>query len=155
MPGEILGLDAINDSVYVSSAKTLETTAICEIPFSEIDALSHEIHNLQKHMYRLLSKEIRDDQELQLLLGKKTAEAKVGTFLMNMALRFEQRKLSASHFRLPMPRSDIGNYLGLAVETVSRIFTRLQELSIIKADGKNIEVLNRGELCKLAHLTSG
>ncbi|MBQ76661.1 MAG: Crp/Fnr family transcriptional regulator [Gammaproteobacteria bacterium] len=151
LPGEILGLDAIDTAKHVSSAKALETTSICEIPYSQVETLSSKIHNLQAHMYRLLSREIREDQELQMLLGKKTAEEKIGTFLLNLSLRYEQRKLSSTLFRLPMARTDIGNYLGLAVETVSRVFTRLQCNGGIKVEGKEVEILDRRYLCEIAH----
>lgn len=151
LPGEILGLDAIDTRKHVSSAKALETTSICEIPFSQVQALSSKIQNLQNHMYRILSREIREDQELQMLLGKKTAEERIGSFLMNLSLRYKQRSLSSTRFRLPMARTDIGNYLGLAVETVSRVFTRLQNGNVLKVEGKEVEILDRSYLCKISN----
>ncbi len=151
LPGEILGLDAIDSETHASSAKALETSAICEIPFSQVENLSQVIHNLQTHMYRLLSREIREDQELQMLLSKKTAEERIATFLMNLSLRYEKRRLSSTRFRLPMARTDIGNYLGLAVETVSRVFTRFQKSEILRVEGKEIEILDRRQLCDIAH----
>jgi len=150
LPGEILGLDAIDTQVHVSSAKALETSAVCEIPFPQIEELSHVIHNLQAHMYRLLSREIRLDQELQMLLGKKTAEERIGAFLLNLSMRYEQRRLSSTRFRLPMARTDIGNYLGLAVETVSRVFTRFQKNGLLKVEGKEVEIIDHHQLCEIA-----
>lgn len=152
LPGEILGLDSISDDTHACSAKALETTAICEIPYDQVEALSGKIHNLQTQMFKLLSREIREDQELQMLLGKKTAEERIGTFLMNLSQRYAQRRLSPQRFRLPMARTDIGNYLGLAVETVSRVFTRLQSTGILKVEGKEVEILDRRALCHAAHL---
>ena len=102
-------------------------------------------------MFRMLSKEIHSDQQLQLLLSKKTAEEKIGTFLLNLSARYQQRKLSPNSFRLPMARTDIGNYLGLAVETVSRVFTRLQKNNILRVDGKEVSIINYAELCHIAH----
>lgn len=151
LPGEIFGLDAIDGQSHMSAAKALETTAICEIPYEQVELLSSKIHNLQSHMYRLLSREIREDQQIQILLGKKTAEERIGTFLLNLSQRYSQRRLSATRFRLPMARTDIGNYLGLAVETVSRVFTRLQKHSVLKVDGKEIEILDHRQLCELSH----
>lgn len=87
-----------------------------------------------------------------MLLAKKTAEERIGAFLMNLSMRYEERKLSSTRFRLPMARSDIANYLGLAVETVSRIFTRLQTAGVLKVEGKEVEILNRKSLCDLAHI---
>ena len=151
LPGELLGMDAIDTGTHVSSAMTLENSAVCEIPFHQVESLSHVIQNLQSHMYRLLSREIRQDQELQMLLGKKTAEERMSAFLVNLSLRYEQRKLSPFRFRLPMARADIGNYLGLAVETVSRVITRLQNNCILSVDGKEVEILDRRRLCEVAH----
>lgn len=152
LPGEILGMDAIDSEKHISSAKALETASVCEIPYSDMESLSANIHNLQVHMYKLLSREIRIDQELQMLLAKKTSEERIGAFLMNLSMRYEQRHLSATRFRLPMARSDIANYLGLAVETVSRVFTRLQTMDVLKVEGKEIEILNRESLCDIAHI---
>jgi len=150
-PGEIFGLDAIDGDSYSSSARALETSAVCEIPFDQVESLSQRIGNLQSHMFRLMSREIQEDQELQMLLGKKTAEERIGTFLLNLSGRYQRRKLSPTSFRLPMARTDIGNYLGLAVETVSRVFTRLQKNDILRVDGKEVQILDPGKLCQVAH----
>jgi CRP/FNR family transcriptional regulator len=155
LAGELFGLDAINDQLHESSAKALETSAICEIPFTKVEDLSLKIPNLQNHVYKVLSKEILANQQLQLLLSKKTAEEKIGTFLLNLSARYQQRKLSPNSFRLPMARTDIGNYLGLAVETVSRVFTRLQKNNVLKVDGKEVSIINNQELCNIAHAHNG
>lgn len=86
-----------------------------------------------------------------MLLGKKNAEERIGSFLLNLYRRYEIRRLSATSFRLPMSRADIGNYLGLAVETVSRVFTRMQQNGLLHVEGKEISILNHGELCHVAH----
>lgn len=151
LPGELIGLDAIGTAKHANTAKALETSSFCEIPYTQMAALSQKIGNLQVHMYQLLSREIREDQELQLLLSKKTAEERIASFLFNLAERYRARKLSATIFRLPMVRTDIANYLGLAVETTSRIFTRLQQQEIIQVKGKEVQVLNQHKLCELAH----
>lgn len=151
LPGELIGLDAIGTESFQNSAKALETSSFCEIPYDKMTQLSQKIGNLQRHMYQLLGREIRQDQELQLLLGKKTAEERIAAFLFNLAERYRARKLSATVFRLPMVRTDIANYLGLAVETTSRIFTRLQQQEIISVRGKEVQVLNQHALCELAH----
>lgn len=151
LPGELVGLDAIGRQNHSNAARALETSSFCEIPYSQITTLSRQIGNLQAHMYQLLSHEIREDQELQLLLSKKNAEERIASFLFNLAERYRARKLSATSFRLPMVRTDIANYLGLAVETTSRIFTRLQQQNIIKVSGKEVEVLDQSRLCQLAH----
>ena len=124
LPGELLGMDAIDSRSQTMNAVSLTTSAVCEIPYDSVEALSATIHSLQMHMYRLLSREIRSDQEMQMLLAKNTADERIGAFLMNLSVRYEQRRLSPVSFSLEMTRSDIANYLGLAVETVSRVTTR-------------------------------
>ncbi len=151
LPGELFGLDAIHSEAYVCSAKALETSAVCELPFKQVTELSANIHNLQAHMYKTLSKEINTDQQFHRLLSKKTAEERIATFLQNLSERYQRRKLSPTSFRLPMSRTDIGNYLGLAVETVSRVFTRLQQNEILKVDGKELQILDLKKLCDIAH----
>jgi CRP/FNR family transcriptional regulator len=150
LPGEIFGLDAIDGEIHQCSAKALETSSICEIPYDQLQPLSGKIGNLQLQMYRLLSREIRTDQNLQTLLSKMSAEERLSSFLLNLAIRYQQRKLSPASFRLPMSRADIGNYLGLAVETVSRAFTRMQENGIIKVDQREVRIVDRHQLCNLA-----
>ena len=148
LPGEIFGLDAIDDGLHQCSAKALETSTVCEIPYNSLQMLSGKISSLQSQMYRLL--EIRHDQNLQLLLSKMSAEERLSSFLLNLAIRYQQRKLSPVSFRLPMSRADIGNYLGLAVETVSRAFTRMQEQGIIHVEQREVRIMDRRQLCQLA-----
>lgn len=150
LPGEVFGLDAIDEGQHQCTAKALETSAICEIPYDKLQSLSGKIGNLQTQMYRLLSREIRQDQNLQLLLSKMSAEERLSSFLLNLALRYQQRKLSPVAFRLPMSRADIGNYLGLAVETVSRAFTRMQENGVIEVEQREVRIVDRQQLCRLA-----
>ncbi len=148
LPGEIIGMDGINTNRHINSAKALESTALCEIPFEQMETLSVEIPSLQHHFFKLMSKEIQADQQLQLLLSKKPADERIASLLLNFGTRHKQRGLSSTQFRLSMSRNDIGNYLGLAVETVSRVFTRFQNENLIKADGKEVSILNWEELCK-------
>jgi len=140
LPGELVGLDAIEKEVHVCSAKVLETSAICEVPFSNLEALSNTIPSLQRQLYRLLSKEIGHDTEMLLLLGKKNAEERLAAFLLSISKRLRKRGLSPTDFYLSMSRYEIGNYLGLAVETVSRLFTRFQDDGLLKVDRKHIEL---------------
>lgn len=153
LPGELLGLDAIAEGYHPCVAKALETTSVCEVPFDCLEELTRELPSLQHQFLRLLSKEIFDDQELMLLLGKKTAEARLSAFLLSISLRFKQRGFSSTEFYLSMSRNDIANYLGLAVETVSRMFTRFQEDGIIKAERKHIMINKWGVLQQLAGIS--
>ena len=150
LPGELLGLDAIGKGRHPCAAKALETTSVCEVPFEHLEELSQELPTLQHQLLRLMSKEIFDDQELMLLLGKKTAEARLSAFLLSISLRFKQRGFSSTEFYLSMSRNDIANYLGLAVETVSRMFTRFQEDGLIKAERKHIVIKDREMMQQIA-----
>jgi len=150
LPGELLGLDAIGKGHHPCAAKALEMTSVCEVPFVNLEKLTQELPTLQHQLLRLMSKEIFDDQELMLLLGKKTAEARLSAFLLSISLRFKQRGFSCSEFYLSMSRNDIANYLGLAVETVSRMFTRFQEDGLISAERKHIIIKNREDLQRIA-----
>ncbi|MBT4521902.1 MAG: fumarate/nitrate reduction transcriptional regulator Fnr [Halieaceae bacterium] len=149
-PGEILGMDGISNNSHASSAKALETSAVCEIPFSSLEKLSTLMPNLQRHFFQLMSREITEDQMLITLLSKNSAEERVTALLLSISSRNARRKLSATQFRLPMSRVDIGNYLGLTVETVSRVFSRLQKMDILRVDNKEIEILDVNELRRLA-----
>lgn len=146
LPGEIIGLDAIDKGVHACSAKVLETSAICEVPFHRFEELSSSIPSLQHQMYRLLSKEISQDTEMLLLLGKKSAEERLAAFLISMSRRLRKRGLCATDFFLSMSRHEIGNYLGLAVETVSRLFTRFQDEGLLRVDRKHVELLDLDSL---------
>jgi len=142
LPGEIIGLDAIDQDVHICLARVLETSAICEVPFSRFEELSVSIPSLQHQMYRLLSKEIAQETEMLLLLGKKSADDRLATFLLSLSQRLRKRGLSPTDYYLSMSRHEIGNYLGLAVETVSRIFTRFHEEGLLKVDRKHIQLID-------------
>ncbi|WP_207063918.1 fumarate/nitrate reduction transcriptional regulator Fnr [Motiliproteus sp. SC1-56] len=149
-PGELVALSAIATESYPVSAKILETTTVCEIPYERLDELSGQMPELRRQLIGTMGKEIREEQQMMLLLSKKTAEERVATFLIKLSNRFRKRGYSASIFRLSMSRNEIGNYLGLAVETVSRIFTRFQKQHLIRVEGKEIEVLNLDDLYQVS-----
>ena len=151
-PGEILGMDGISNKAHASSAKALETAAICEIPFSSLEKLSSLMPNLQRHFFQLMSREITEDQQLITLLSKNSADERVAALMLSISTRNARRKLSSTQFRLPMSRVDIGNYLGLTVETVSRVFSRMQKMDILQVDNKEIEILDLEGLRTMANL---
>ncbi len=151
-PGEILGMDGISNNAHASSAKALETAAVCEIPFTSLERLSAMMPNLQRHFFQLMSREITEDQQLITLLSKNSADERVASLMLSISTRNSKRKLSATQFRLPMSRVDIGNYLGLTVETVSRVFSRMQKMEILLVDNKEIQILDVDGLKKMANL---
>ena len=150
LPSEFVGLSGMDTELYPVSAIALETTSICEIPFDRLDELSAVLPQLRRQLMRIMSREIRDDQQMMMLLSKKTADERVATFLINLSARFRARGYSPQQFRLAMSRNEIGNYLGLAVETVSRVFTRFQQNELLLAEGKEINLINLIDLCALA-----
>ena len=150
LPSELVGLSGMDTELYPVSAQALETTSVCEIPFERLDELSVQLPQLRRQLMRVMSREIRDDQQMMLLLSKKTADERIATFLVNLSARFRARGYSANQFRLAMSRNEIGNHLGLAVETVSRVFTRFQQNEMIDAEGKEVIILKPIELCALA-----
>ena len=151
LPGEVLGMDGLNSEQHSNSAIAMETSAVCEIPFELMENLALSIPRLQRHLFQLLGKEIRTDQQLITLLSKSSAEQRIATFLLSISSRNHRRQLSATAFRLPMSRADIGNYLGLTVETVSRCLSRLQKQGLINADKREITIGDINALRELAN----
>ena len=150
LPGELLGLAAINTGSHPCAAKALETTSVCEIPFDQLETLSERVPTLQHQLLKVMSKEILHDQSLLMLLGKKSAEERLASLLISLSDRYRQRGFSVSEFHVSMSRNDIGNYLDLAVETVSRLFTRFQEEGLLTVQRKHIRILDLARLRALA-----
>lgn len=150
LPSELVGLSGMDTESYPVTAQALETTSVCEIPFERLDELSVLLPQLRRQLMRIMSREIRDDQQMMMLLSKKSADERIATFLINLSARFSARGFSAHQFRLSMSRNEIGNFLGLAVETVSRVFTRFQQNGLIEAEGKEIRIVDYLSLCNLA-----
>jgi CRP/FNR family transcriptional regulator len=151
-PGEVLGMDGIAKNSHNCSAKALETSAVCEIPFTSLEDLSVRMPSLQRHFFQLMSHEITEDQLLITLLSKNTAEERIAALMLSISSRNARRKLSRINFRLPMSRIDIGNYLGLTVETVSRVFSRMQKLGVLRVSNKEIEILDINGLQDVANI---
>ncbi|MDH5358313.1 MAG: fumarate/nitrate reduction transcriptional regulator Fnr [Gammaproteobacteria bacterium] len=148
-PGEFIGLDAIHQQTYKSNAKALESSSVCELPFDNLQELGKEMPQLQVQLLTRLSKELAGDKGLMLLLGKKAADEKLATFLLSLSQRFKERGFSAAEFQLSMSRGDIANHLGLAVETVSRLFSRFQDEGLITITGKAIALKDMEKLQSL------
>ena len=153
LPGEIIGLDAINSTQHPCGAKTLEIASICDIPFYRLEELSSRVPELGRQLLRIMSREIHADGELLTLLGKKSAEERLASLLVSLSMRFQQRGFSPREFYLSMSRSDIGNYLGLAVETISRTFSRFQQQELLEVRKKYIHLKNIEQLRELAGLS--
>lgn len=149
MPGDLVGLNGINGHKYKNSAKALETCSVCEIPFDQLEALGHEIPGLSHHLVEIMSKEIQDEHHKVAMCSKMPAEARLASLIHTLSHRFEERGFSRSEFHLSMSRNDIANMLGLAVETVSRLFTHFQDEGIMEVERKHIRIIDHDKLSEL------
>ncbi len=149
MMGDIMGLDAIGSGAHVCDAVALETSEICEIPFDRLSELSMCMPVLQQNLHRIMSREIAFDHEIMLMLGKMRAEERLAAFLLNLSQRFSARGYSAASFQLRMTREEIGSYLGLKLETVSRTFSKFQDEGLIAVQKKFIELKDANALKRL------
>ena len=149
LPGEIVGLDAIDREIHRCSALALETSSFCAIPFLQLEEICEQVPGLQHQLHKLMSREISHESELMLILGNKSAEEKVASFLTNLSMRYHTLGYSPVEFRLPMSQKDIGVYLRLTPETISRVFCQLRQASIIIMEDKMIRLLNHDALKKL------
>lgn len=142
MPGDLLGLSDINETQYTRSAKALETSSICEIPYERFEQLTQELPDLLHHILSMMSREIHQEQDRVTMCKKLSAEARLAGLLLMLSHRFQQRGFSATEFNLSMSRSDIANMLGLAVETVSRLFTLFQEQGLLEVERKHVKLID-------------
>lgn len=149
MMGDIMGLDAISTETHACDAVALECSEICEIPFDRLSELSMVMPVLHQNLHRIMSREIAFDHEIMLMLGKMRAEERLAAFLLNLSKRFSARGYSAASFQLRMTREEIGSYLGLKLETVSRAFSRFQEEGLISVQRKLIELKDADGLKRL------
>ena len=142
MSGEIIGLDGIGTNVHITDVIALEDSEVCAIPFAPLEEASREIAGLQKQFHRIMSREIVGEQGVMVLLGSMRAEERVATFLLNLSRRFRARGYSPTEFHLRMTREEIGSYLGLKLETVSRVMSRFHDSGLIQIKQKHVLILD-------------
>lgn len=142
MGGELLGMDGIGAGHYNGTAIALEDSEVCVMPFSLVEELSREVPVLQRHLHAVLAREIVRDHGVMMLLGSMRAEERLATFLLNLSRRFTRRGYSPSDFHLRMTREEIGSFLGLKLETVSRLFSKFQEAGLIEVQHKHVKILD-------------
>jgi len=150
MSGELLGMDAIGADQHNCYAVALEDSEVCEIPFARLEKLFGEIPTLLRHFHRTMSQEITRDQNAMLLLGNMLSDQRFAAFLVNLSARYKTRGYSATNFNLRMSRDDIGNYLGLTIESVSRLLSKFKKMGWISVDKREIELLDLVELKSVA-----
>ena len=142
MAGEILGMDGIGTETHACNAVALEDSEVCVIPYRQLEYFTRRIHALQHHFHKVMSREIVRDHGVMMLLGSMRAEERLAAFLLNLSQRFTARGYSPQEFHLRMTREEIGSYLGLTLETVSRVFSRFQDEGVISVHQKHIRILD-------------
>jgi CRP/FNR family transcriptional regulator len=150
MAGELLGMDAISGDRHHCDAVALEDTEVCEIPFAGLEDLFGHVPTLLRHFHRIMSQEITREQNVMLLLGNMRAEQRFAVFLVNLSSRYAARGYSATSFALRMSREDIGNYLGLTIESVSRLLSRFKKQGLLAVDKREVTLLQPALLRAMA-----
>ena len=150
MAGELLGMDAISTDRHHCDAVALEDSEVCEIPFPRLEELFGTIPTLLHHFHRMMSQEITREQNVMLLLGNMRAEQRFAAFLVNLSARYAARGYSASTFQLRMSREEIGNYLGLTIESISRLLSRFKKQNLLRVSNREIEMLQPENLKAIA-----
>ena len=139
LPGELMGLDALNHERFTCSAVALETGSVCELALSRLNDLCSKIPNLHMQMLRILGKEIASDHDLIVLLGHHSAKERMAIFLLTLSCRYGALGFSSTEFNLSMPRHDIANFLGVTAETVSRQLADLGKLGVITVKQRGVQ----------------
>lgn len=142
MAGELLGMDAISTDRHHCNAVALEDSEVCEIPFSRLENLFSDIPTLLRHFHRMMSQEITREQSVMLLLGNMRAEQRFAAFLVNLSSRYATRGYSSTSFQLRMGREEIGNYLGLTIESISRLLSKFKKQGWIKVSNRELEIID-------------
>jgi CRP/FNR family transcriptional regulator len=142
LAGEMLGFDGVHTDRHSCDAIALEDSSVCIIPFSVLEDLCHDMKAMQQHVLRMMSGEIVRESGLMMLLGTMTAEQRVAAFLLNLSQRLKTRGYSAAEFNLRMTREEVGSYLGIKLETVSRMFSKFHKNDLVKTRGKQIRIVD-------------
>lgn len=151
MPGDVLGLGAISSGSYDCNATTLDTCSVCEIPYNRFQHLAEDLPALNQQLLRMMSHELVQEEQMTMLRSNRSASARIASFLNLMARNQGARGYSVKEFNLTMGRREIANYLGLALETVSRTLSQLQGEGLLRVEGKHITVRDASRLSDRAH----
>lgn len=151
LPGEILGLDALGTDFHTCDSIALTIADVCEIPLHELEMVASQIPGMQHQLLKIMGQSINRDQKHIEILAKKNAHERVAIFLHQLAERYKLLGRSDQRFMIPMSREDIGSYLGLVIETVSRTFSKMQEEGLITIHGREVQILKKEKLYSLAH----
>ena len=149
MAGDLLGLDGMGEDRHGCEAIALEDSELCVLPFTRIEELARHVPALQHNLHKFLSREIERDHRVMLLLGSMRAEERLAAFLLNLSERYRARGYSSTEFVLRMTREEIGSYLGLKLETVSRLFSKFQEEGLVMVAGRSVKIIDMPMLKQL------
>ena len=150
MAGEILGMDGIVNSQHTCDAIALEDAEVCVMPYDNMESISRDFPSLQNHIHRVMSRELVRDQGMMMMLGSMRAEERLAAFLVNLTQRLTARGFSGSEMVLRMTREEIGSYLGMKLETVSRTFSKFVDEALIEVKQRHIKIVNMDGLRTLA-----
>jgi CRP/FNR family transcriptional regulator len=151
MAGEIIGLDGIVNELHTCDAIALEDAEVCVLPFDRIEEISREINSLQRHVHKIMSREIVREHGVMLLLGSMRAEERLAAFLLNLAQRLQARGFSKSELILRMTREEIGSYLGMKLETVSRTFSKFADDGMVEVKQRHIHICDADALKRIVN----
>ena len=154
MAGELLGLDGISTDRHSCDAVALEDSQVCQIPYARLEDFSHQVPELQRQFHKVMSREIVRDHGVMLLLGSMRAEARLAAFLLNLTQRLQARGFSGTSLVLRMTREEIGSYLGLKLETVSRTFSKFAEEGIVEVKQRHVRIVDTEALRAIVNAPS-
>ena len=154
MPGDVVGIDGMSTHRHDSAASALEDSECCVIPIERLEAMECLMPSLQHSLHRIIGREIGFDHGMLLLLGSMHAEERLVAFLLDLSARYKARGYSATEFVLRMTREEIGSYLGLKLETVSRLFSKFHEEGLVQVQGRRIKIIDMPRLRRLANRRS-
>ncbi len=151
MAGEVIGLDGIVNDQHTCDAVALEDAEVCVMPFDRIEEISREVNALQRHVHKIMSREIVREHGIMLLLGSMRAKERLAAFLLNLVLRLQARGFSKSELVLRMTREEIGSYLGMKLETVSRTFSKFSDNGVIEVNQRHIQIRDAEALQRIVN----
>ena len=151
MAGELLGFDGIGSERHTCDAIALEDSQVCVIPFAQLESLTREFGDLQRQLHKVMSREIVREHGVMLLLGSMRAEERLAAFLLNLTQRLQARGFSPTSLVLRMTREEIGSYLGLKLETVSRAFSKFQDDGVLEVRQRQLRVRDERALRRLVN----
>ncbi|MAZ79134.1 MAG: transcriptional regulator FNR [Gammaproteobacteria bacterium] len=152
LPGELIGLDGLDNMIHSCSAATLEPTSVCELPIKELNVLCVKMPGLQRQLMNLISNVISGDHEMLLMMAKCDSNQKFSRFIISLTKRYMDRGIAPDQYKLVMTRTDIGNYLGVSKETISRLIKRFQEKKVLSIKNNIVTITNKDKLYEIANI---